>query len=268
MTKKIRLHRVAVSLAIAALIHIFSVVSIHAADILSEDVSPGKLYLKTIIVDNYQPYTFINEKGEADGFSVDIARAVTKAMDIDLEFRPGPWNQAMKELQDGTIDLLPMMAHSTERDKIFDFSVPHTIAYDAIFTKKGNASFASLKDLSGKTVIVMNKDVAHEYLVVSGLSRAMSLILVDSLPEALRQLASGKGDAAIMPKLVGILTAQKMDLLEIEQSPRIIEEYTRPFSFGVKEGDQKLLERLNQGLNIIRSTGQYDAIYKKWFGEL
>ena len=28
------------------------------------------------------------------------------------------------------------------------------------------------------------------------------------------------------------------------------------------------MERLNQGLNIIKSSGQYDAIYKKWFGTL
>jgi len=161
-----------------------------------------------------------------------------------------------------------MMAYTTERDKIFDFSVPHTIAYDAIFTKKGSAPFASLKELSGKTVLVMKSDVAHEYLVASGLAPTMSLLFVDSLPEALRQLASGKANAAIMPKLVGIVTGKSMNLLEINQSPQVIEEYSRPFSFAVKDGDQKLLERLTQGLNIIKSTGQYDVIYKKWFGAL
>jgi CheY-like chemotaxis protein len=125
-----------------------------------------------------------------------------------------------------------------------------------------------LTDLSGKTVIVMNKDAAHDYLLSSGLSKTMRLQLVDSLPEALRELSSGKGDAAIMPKLVGILTLKKRNLSNIDSSPPVIDRYDRPFSFAVRDGDQALLERLNQGLSIIKSTGQYDAIYRKWFGAL
>jgi PAS domain S-box-containing protein len=224
--------------------------------------------LKTIIINNYHPYTFMNDKGEPDGFSVDIARAVTRAMDIELEIRADKWDVAMKALEAGSIDLLPMMAQSPERDILFDFSVPHTIAYDAIFIKKGTTGIQSLKDLSGKTVIVMNRDIAHSYLLSSGLSETMKITLVDSLPEALKQLAAGKGDAAIMPKLVGIITAKKLTLSEIETLPQLIVSYTRPFSFAVKNGNQALLERLNQGLNIIKSSGEYDTIYKKWFGAL
>ena len=189
-------------------------------------------------------------------------------MDFELEIREDKWDVAMKRLEAGSIDFLPMMANSPERHKLFDFSVPHTIAYDTIFLKKGNATLRTLKDLSGKTVIVMNKDIVHSYLLSSGLSNTMTLNLVDSLPEALQQLSAGKGDAAIMPKLVGIVTAKKLDLSNIETSPLLIDSYTRPFSFAVKNGNQELLERLNQGLNIIKSSGEYDAIYKKWFGAL
>ena len=189
-------------------------------------------------------------------------------MDLELEIRADKWDVAMKELETGGIDLLPMMAYSPERDEIFDFSVPHTIAYDAIFLRKGSTGIRTMKDLSGKTVLVMNKDIAHSYLLSSGLSKTMTLNLVDSLPDALKQLSAGKGDAAIMPKLVGIVTAKKLNLSEIETSPQLIDAYTRPFSFAVKAGNLALLERLNQGLNIIKSSGEYDVIYKKWFGAL
>jgi PAS domain S-box-containing protein len=222
--------------------------------------------LKTIIVNNYHPYTFLNGEGKPDGFSVEIVKAVSKAMDIKLDIRADKWDAAMKELEAGSIDLLPMMAYSPERDKIFDFSVPHTIAFDAIFTRKSSPAFRTFKNLSGKTVIVMNKDIAHSYLLSSGLSKTMTIHLVDSLPEALKQLASGIGDAAIMPKLVGLLEAKRLNIAGIETSPQLIDSYTRPFCFAVKEGNQALLERLNQGLNIIKNSGEYDAIYKKWFG--
>ena len=51
---------------------------------------------------------------------------------------------SMKELETGGIDLIPMMAYSAERDLQFDFSVPYTIAYDAIFFKKGTTGILSL----------------------------------------------------------------------------------------------------------------------------
>ncbi len=224
--------------------------------------------LQTIIVDNYQPYTFQNEKGEADGFSVDIVKAVSKVMDIDLKIRADTWQQAMKELEQGTIDLLPMMAYSLERDKLFDFSVPHTIAYDTIFFKTGRADISSVKDLAGKNVVVMNKDVAHSYLLSSGLSETLHIQLVDTLPEALRFISSGQFDAAIMPKLVGMVTAKRLNLTNVDHSAHLIDGYNRPFSFAVKNGNQQLLEKLNQGMNIIKHTGEYDAIYLKWFGTL
>ena len=260
--------RPVITIVVAVLICVFSIAESQAVDPRNKGDATARRTLKTIILDNYQPYTFMNEKGSPDGFSVEIIKAVVTVMDLDLEIRTGTWEQATKELERGTIDLLPMMAYSVERDKSFDFSVPHTVAYDAIFQRKGEKSFDSLTDLSGKTVIVMNKDAAHDYLLSSGLSKTMRLQLVDSLPEALRQLSSGKGDAAIMPKLVGIITLKKLNLSNIDSSPPVIDRYNRPFSFAVRDGDQALLERLNQGLGIIKSTGQYDAIYKKWFGAL
>ena len=105
-------------------------------------------------------------------------------------------------------------------------------------------------------------------LGASGLAAKMKLILVDSLPDALRTLAEGKGDAALMPKLVGLMIMKKLDLTNLDPSPIVIDAYDRPFSFAVKDGNQALLERLSQGLSIIKSTGQYQEIYKRWFGAL
>ena len=231
-------------------------------------IETQKRHLKTIIVNNYQPYTYMNEKGVPDGFSVEIARAVAKTMDLELEIRADKWDISMKELETGGIDLIPMMASSPERHKLFDFTVPYTIAYDAIFFKKGVKGIRSLNDLNGKTVIVTNNDAAHGYLISSGLSKSMNISLANSLPDALKQLAAGKGDAAIMPKLVGLVVAKNLNLTGIDVSPDIISGYNRPWCFAVRNGNQAMLDRLNQGLNIIKTTGEYDAIYHKWFGAL
>ncbi|MCX5881093.1 MAG: transporter substrate-binding domain-containing protein, partial [Deltaproteobacteria bacterium] len=227
-----------------------------------------KSQLKSVIVDDYYPYTFVNKEGVPDGFSVDLVKAVAKVMGMELEIEVDTWDRAMRNLETGEIDFLPKMSYSKERDKLFDFSVPHTIAFDALFTRKDSKRLNTIEDLKGHTVIVMKGDQAHDYLRSSGLVDSEYLILIDSLPEALRLLSSGKGDAALMPKLVGLTLVNDLKLTNLTQSPAVVESYNRPYSFAVKKGNLLLLERLSQGLSIIKKTGQYREIYDKWFGTL
>ncbi len=222
--------------------------------------------VRTIIVDNYYPYTFASSNGEPDGFSVDLMRAATQVMGLELEIRVDTWERALHSLQSGEIDFLPMMAYSKERDKSFDFSAPHTIAYDAFFTGKNSGSIHSLQDLKGKKIIVMKNDQAHDFLISSGVVKDEDLIFIDNLPDGLRRLSAGEGDAALMPKLVGLVLVKKLKLSNLKLSPVVIESYNRPFSFAVNEGNQPLLERFSQGLSILKTTGQYNEIYERWFG--
>jgi len=222
--------------------------------------------IRTIIVPDFYPYTYMNKSGLPDGYSVDLARAVAGVMGMDLEIKPGSRDFAQTQLAVGNIDFLPRVSYSKEREEYFDFSPPYTIAYDALFVRMDSERLSSLDDLKGKTVIVMKGDQAHSYLISSGAATPQQLILVDSPAEALRLLSSGKGDTALMPKLVGLMLVKELHLTNLAPSPVIVEAYDRPFSFAVRKGNQALLERLNQGLVIVRNTGQYKEIYNKWFG--
>lgn len=224
--------------------------------------------LRTIIVPDYYPYTFVNDHGKPDGFSVDLAKAVVRAMDMKLTISADTWEHAREALQNGAIDFLPMMAFSPVRKESFDFSPPHTIAYDAVFVRKGAQRITSVDDLAGKSVIVLNRDQAHDYLLATSVASQVKSILVDSLPDGLRMLASGKGDAALMPKLVGLLLVKKLGIQNVDESPGTIEAYSRPFCFAVKKGNSALLERLSQGLSIVKADGRYQTIHDKWFGVL
>ncbi len=230
--------------------------------------APQKALLKTIIVDNYYPYTFVNKSGKPDGFSVDLIKEIASIIDYDLEIVPGKWEDARNALKAGTIDLLPMMAYSVERDRDFDFTIPHTISYDAFFVRKNTNEIKSLSDLAGKKIIVMKNDQAYDYLLSSGHVSAGQLIMIDSLPDALRLLSSGTGDTAFMPKLVGLLHMKNLKLDNIDDSPHVIYDYNRPFSIAVREGNKELLDKLKEGLRIVHATGKYNKLYEKWFGIL
>ena len=41
--------------------------------------------IKAIIAEDYPPYSFINDKGEPDGFSIDLVKAVANEMDLEID---------------------------------------------------------------------------------------------------------------------------------------------------------------------------------------
>jgi signal transduction histidine kinase/DNA-binding NarL/FixJ family response regulator len=220
--------------------------------------------IQTYIIDHYFPFSFVNEKGFPDGFGVALIKAVAKVMDVDITFQVSSWENARRKLKEGVIDFLPMMAYSKLRDQEFDFSPPHMIVYDAIFTQKGKSRLREITDLKQKKIIVMKNDQAHDYLLSLDYITDNQLVFINDLQEALRKLASGEADAALMPKLIGLFLIKQLHLTNLELSPVVVDQYKRPFCIAVAEGNQELLERLTQGLLIVKETGQYKKIYDKW----
>jgi signal transduction histidine kinase len=89
------------------------------------------------------------------------------------------------------------------------------------------------------------------------------LILADTIPAGLSLVASGKHDAFLCSKLIGVTVIKNQGLKGLTAGPPI-PDYKRVFSFAVKKGDAELLEKLNQGLLIIKTSGEYERIYEKW----
>jgi signal transduction histidine kinase/ActR/RegA family two-component response regulator len=214
---------------------------------------------------DFPPFALTTKAGEADGYSVDLIKAVTQVMGLPIRFRVGPWSEVRGALEKGEIDILPLVAYSEERAKVFDFTAPHTVVYDAVFIRKGDSRFRSMEDLKDKTVIVMQSDKAHDYVLSSGIPKE-HIFTTKTVSEALRLLATGQHDYALMPKLLGLLVMKESQIINVEVFGDPMKAYNRYFCFAVKKGDRELLARLNDGLSIIKVSGEYAKIYDKWFG--
>ena len=195
---------------------------------------------------------------------MELTRAIAEVMGLNVEIKIGPWGDIRHDLGTGKIDLISGMYYSKERDKSVDFSPPYTIVHHAIFARRDSPKIKSEADLRGREIIVMRGDIMHDYVLMKGLSK--SPVLVDTPAEALRFLASGKYDYALTAKLPGLYWVKKLGLSNIE----IIGPLMRPsaYCYAVKEGNTVLLGRFNEGLAIIKETGQIKEIYDKWLGVL
>jgi PAS domain S-box-containing protein len=210
---------------------------------------------------DFPPYASIDANGQPAGFSVDLIKAVADSMGLSLTFSTGPWHSVWGDLVAGRLDVLPIVAKSPERRRLVDFSAPHTETFDAFFVRRGQPLLPNLDAARGKDIVVMRADAAHHALVEKKYPGLVTL--VESIPAGLSLIASGKHDAFLCSKLIGTLVMQEHGLTNLAAGPPI-PDYKREFAFAVKKGDIGLLEKLNQGLLIIKTTHEYDRIYDKW----
>ena len=209
------------------------------------------------------PFEWLDEKGQPIGFNIDLMRAIGKVMGFEITFRLEPWERSRKSLEEGRIDVLPML-YSPQRDRTADFSQPHTILHYEIFVRRDGPRIASLEDAAGREIVVEAGTLMHDYLREHDFGAR--LVVVETTPDAMRLLASGKHDCAVVSRTVGRRTIQNYKLSNLAPSgpPLLPCEYC----LAVAEGNAELLADLNEGLAILRATGRYDELYDKWFGDL
>ncbi len=212
---------------------------------------------------DFPPFEWLDEGGSPHGFNVDLIRAVGRVMGYDVEVRMGPWPEIRRAFEtERTVDVTDMF-HTEERGGSFAFATAFRVVHDEIFIRRGSGAIPTLKDLKGREVICQRDGSVSEILAkeVPG----AKLILVDGEPDALRLLASGKHDCAVVSEFTGRYVIERNALRNLTATGLHL--WPRDYSFVTHKDRADLLEDLNQGLEILRQTGEYNEIYDKWFGD-
>jgi len=232
-------------------------------------VSPvGAAHAKDVLVvggdRDYPPYEFLDENGQPTGFNVELTRAIAEVMDMKVDFRLGAWEKKRKALETGEIDLLQGLSYSEERNRIFDFAPPHSIVHHSIFARKGTPAVSALSELEGKTVALHKGGFMHEHIRTKGYR--IGLTTTETPADALRMLAAGTVDAAIVASLPGNYLLKELSLTNVDPVAKSI--IVVNYGHAVKKGDAELLAKVTEGLAIVKKTGRYQEIYNRWLGVL
>ena len=213
---------------------------------------------------DYPPYEFLDPSGHPAGFNVDLTRAIAEVMGMRLEIRLGAWAEMREALRTGRIDALEGISHSAERARDFDFAPPHTIVHHAIFARRDTAPVGSLEALRGRVVVVHRAGIMDDTL--TGMGFGADLLRTDTPADALRLLASGQGDYAVVAAVPGMYLVKELKLDNLEPVARRIAAVE--YGHAVRKGNAELLARFTEGLAILRQTGRYQALRQRWLGVL
>ncbi|MFH1155244.1 MAG: transporter substrate-binding domain-containing protein [Pseudomonadota bacterium] len=212
---------------------------------------------------NYPPFEYLDDNGQPAGFVVDLTRAIARETGLDLEFRLGPWASVVEGLENGRIDVIQGMFYSPERDLKFDFTPAYSVnQYVSVVRRDRGPAPETLAELQGRTLVVQKGDVIYDFAVKNGLEARISR--VESQEDALREVAEGKVDCALLVRISSLYLIKKnaWTNLVLGRSPLLSTEYC----YAVADNHKALLAQFSEGLKILQETGQYRRIYSKWMG--
>lgn len=208
----------------------------------------------------------IEQAGTINRFETDLAIAVARTQGRRVTFRLGPLDLLLRELAEGRIDFMPGIARTAERQKLLDFSVAHSRLSTNLFVRRGDTRIASAEDLRGWKIIVVSSSFSQEWATRRGYGA--QLIPVADLNQGVQRLASGEGDCLIAKQINMFAAMQAAGVKNIEARGPPIPDLLQDMCIAVRAGNRDLLAQLNEGLFLLKQTGELDRIYEKWLGLL
>ncbi len=120
-------------------------------------------FIKIVIDKDYPPFTYIDEKGNLVGISVDFWKLWSEKTGIKVELFPMEWEKAQTMLLKGRFDVIDTIFKTPEREKYLIFSKPIFRITSSIYHKVGMPKIFSLKDLTPYIVGVKRGDALVKF---------------------------------------------------------------------------------------------------------
>jgi polar amino acid transport system substrate-binding protein len=218
---------------------------------------------------SFPPFEAMNGS-TAEGFDVDLANAVAKKMGLTVNFTSQKFDTLIPQLKaGGTFDvIMSAMTITPDRQKEITFSSPYIDSNQSIAVTKGkfaklngNDPTAIAAAFSGKTIGVQSGTTGEAW-AKENLKNSKITPFDDTLA-AFSALAAGKVDAIVndLPVSAYIVTDSTRNAEIVAEIPT-----GEQYGIGIAQSNAELKTAIDAALAQMKSSGEYDTIYKKWFG--
>ncbi|OSQ24196.1 amino acid ABC transporter substrate-binding protein [Campylobacter concisus] len=231
-----------------------------ALNLNASTIKKGELTVAT--EGTYSPYSFYDEKGELVGYDVDIARAVAQKLNLKVEFLTAPWDAMLAAFDAGKADVVfNQVSITDERKKKYAFSVPYTVTFGAIITRKDNNDIKSFADLKGKK----NADSATSNWAKVAVKYGAEHVVTDSFAKSMELLISRRVDAVVRDNIVFYDFIKERPNAPVKIAASLDEkDYT---AAAVKKDNAELAEQISNALTELSKEGKLEAISKSYFSK-
>lgn len=160
------------------------------------------------------PKIFLDVNGRPGGMLGELLTEIAQREGWQIEPVPCQWNECLQMLGSGALDLMPDVAYSAERARMFDFHQTEALlSWSQLYEREG-LGLISLLDLDARRLAVLQASVQQSYLMELAESFDLSVewVWVDSLEAAFEAVATGQADAAAANQFYGDMMALELGL--------------------------------------------------------
>lgn len=212
---------------------------------------------------DFAPFEFQDVSGkEYQGFDMDLIRAVAKEMGYQADIQNINFDGLIPAMESGNLDvIISGMSINDDRRQKVEFSDPYYKSGLTIIVKKDNLAIQKFSDLVGKRVAVqIGTTSAKEVRKIQG----VEVRDFNSSAETFLELRSGGVDAVVNDRPVNDYYIAKSGVTDVRALDELLT--SEDYGIAMSKKNPELVKKVNAALKKLRENGEYDKIYKKWFG--
>lgn len=205
---------------------------------------------------DFEPFSFIDGKGQISGFDIDMLTYFANELNVDLQiFQITPLdkdNQLLKE----EIDIFPSALKNNDKEFI-SYSKPYIDIKQSFLVRK-NSKFLNIHTFSGKTVAYLEESYGP---VLKDLIPKLQLKRYYDYTLAIEDLKEGVVDA-ITENRIWSQTKQEQHKRKLQFTKFHFNDIQ--YSFALRSKDPELLKTINSLIDRSIQDGTFDKLYEKW----
>jgi polar amino acid transport system substrate-binding protein len=230
------------------------------ADLLDDIMKAKKIRIATDLA--IPPSGMVDADLKPTGSDVETAQLLAKDWGLELEFVQTTGATRIPNAQTGKADIIiSTLSVTPERAKVIDF----TKAYAALQSVVGclkSVDAKSWDDLKGKTIAV-SRGTTQDTTLTNMKERDLRLARYEDDATMVTAAVSGQADCIATSATIVNQIGVKNPARPFEPKVPIT---TFDLAIGLRKGEPRLMEKLNDWITTNLKNGKLNAIYKKFHG--
>jgi len=229
------------------------------ADAFEDILKKGVVRIATPL--DVPPMGSQNEKREAEGFDVELAGMVAKALGVKLEMQQVTGANRIPFLITNKVDIvISALGLTPERARQIMFTSPYADSQLAVFGPKALAVTSA--DMLGSYKVAAAKGTTQE-IALSTMNPKAQIMRTEDDATAAAAYLSGQADLLATNNLVTPDLAKRNPGKEFELKFTI---RRSPAHMGVRMGEHNLVRWLDEFIFFNMMNGEIDRLHQKWLG--
>jgi polar amino acid transport system substrate-binding protein len=230
------------------------------ADLLDDIMKAKKIRIATDMA--IPPSGMMDANLKPTGSDVETAQLLAKDLGLELEFVQTTGATRIPNIQTNKADIIiSTLSVTPERAKVIDFTKAYAALQSVVACLK-TVDVKGWDDLKGKTIAV-SRGTTQDTELSNMKDRNLTLARFDDDATMVTAAVSGQADCVATSATIANQIGVKNPSRTFE--PKVLIR-TFDLAIGVRKGEPRLVEKLNEWISTNLKNGKLNEIYKKFHG--